>query len=845
MSATYAEILNGEHLTRRAPGARHELICARLHKWMKASVADFAGTRLLAPRTEVRLSMKHTVCPDLALVASATGKLWLAAEIVSSDDNHPDTVIKKQIYEEVRLTRLWMVDPRYDNVEVYHSSVYGLILKNILAGHELLTERLLPEFQLTITRVVRRGAAAGLGRRKPLSDMRVPNAVPMLCSGLLLLASFMGACAESVPAVPLSSAFKYESLVLPNGDAPITLNLAYRPGVVPRHAAILMLGTLPTNQVPDWSTNLVREGYMLVAFSAAHPPDPDPARRAQWLYFDQRFAHSYVLGAQRAIADSKPVMEYLARRGDVDPAKIGWMGSSSTGIPGLAVATQGPRLAAVVAFVSTGAYRQWFDTWQPNGLWRGQTNSLWPETDALLKEYDPILHADKLWPTPVLMVSGGGDKVVDPSTARAFVEAARPFYKPDPDRLRLVIYEGFGHNLPADVVRLYVEHWFRLYMSPTGAPRLSAQSPTNLEQSVVRSQINAADHQSILGAITQTNAALDWIEVSKDKRGFVCASSGQPFVPWGFNYDRDYKSRLLEDYWEADWPTVVEDFREMKQLGANVVRVHLQFARFMDAPDQPNEKALKRLGQLVKLAEETRLHLDLTGLACYRTQDVPAWYSALDEAERWEAQARFWEAIAGHCATSPAIFCYDLMNEPIVPGGERKPGDWLTGELAGFVYCQFISLDQAGRPRPEIARRWITKLAAAIRKHDQRHLITVGFLPNSLEGVADASGFVPSKVGDSLDFICVHLYPKTGQLEQDLKTLKGFQVGKPVVIEETFPMGCNPADLKEFIGRSKPYAAGWIGFYWGQTPAELSKSTNIGDALTAGWLKLFQDMKPN
>jgi hypothetical protein len=150
MSETYAEMLNGAPLARRAPGVRHELICARLHQWVKASVANFAGTRLLAPRSEVRLSLNHLVRPDLALVASATGKVWLAAEIVSSDDHQPDTVIKKQIYEEMKLPRLWMIDPRYDNMEVYHTNAYGLILKGILAGQELLTEKLLPEFQLTI-----------------------------------------------------------------------------------------------------------------------------------------------------------------------------------------------------------------------------------------------------------------------------------------------------------------------------------------------------------------------------------------------------------------------------------------------------------------------------------------------------------------------------------------------------------------------------------------------------------------------------------------------------------------------------------------------------------------------
>lgn len=151
MSQNYAEILNGSPLARRAPGARHEQICARLHQCVRASVANFNGTRLLAPRTEVRLSSKHTVCPDLALVTTATRRMWLAAEIVSSDDHAPDTVIKKQIYEEMKLPRLWMIDPRYDNVEVYHCNEYGLVLKGILAGQEILAERLLPEFQLTIT----------------------------------------------------------------------------------------------------------------------------------------------------------------------------------------------------------------------------------------------------------------------------------------------------------------------------------------------------------------------------------------------------------------------------------------------------------------------------------------------------------------------------------------------------------------------------------------------------------------------------------------------------------------------------------------------------------------------
>ena len=150
MSAPYEEILEGRRILRPPPGARHELICARLHECVLASVANFSGARLLARRSQVTLSPATTVSPDLSLVAAATGKLWLAVEIVGTEDHRVDTVMKKQIYEEMKLPRLWMVDPRYDNVEVYHTGAYGLALKEILAGREILTEKLLPEFQITI-----------------------------------------------------------------------------------------------------------------------------------------------------------------------------------------------------------------------------------------------------------------------------------------------------------------------------------------------------------------------------------------------------------------------------------------------------------------------------------------------------------------------------------------------------------------------------------------------------------------------------------------------------------------------------------------------------------------------
>jgi hypothetical protein len=338
-------------------------------------------------------------------------------------------------------------------------------------------------------------------------------------------------------------------------------------------------------------------------------------------------------------------------------------------------------------------------------------------------------------------------------------------------------------------------------------------------------------------------ADLPFIQISADKTGFVQSGTNKPFIPWGFNYDHDEKGRLIEDYWVDEWPKIEADFAEMKQLGANVVRIHLQTGKFLEAADKPNEAALRQLARLVKLAEKDRLYLDLTGLGCYHKQDVPEWYDELEEQGRWQAQARFWTAVAEVCKDSPAIFCYDLMNEPVVPGGKRKDGDWLGGAFGDKHFVQFIRLDQNERPRHEIAREWIEHLTAAVRKVDERHLVTVGLVDWSLDRPGLTSGFVPAKVSDKLDFLCVHIYPEKGKVDEAMATLEGFaEAGKPVVIEEMFPLKIGPAELDAFVDESKKHAVGWISFYWGQTLEELKskEAKTFGETLQRQWLELFR-----
>ena len=337
---------------------------------------------------------------------------------------------------------------------------------------------------------------------------------------------------------------------------------------------------------------------------------------------------------------------------------------------------------------------------------------------------------------------------------------------------------------------------------------------------------------------------LEWICLSEDGRHFELSESGSRFIAWGFNYDHDRSGRLIEDYWHSEWPTVVEDFWEMKALGANVVRIHLQTAKFMETAKSANEKSLERLARLVRLAEETDLYLDITGLGCYHKQDVPEWYDAMDEAQRWETQALFWESVSRVCAQSPAVFFYDLMNEPVLAGKDKPQPGWLAGDFAGKYFVQYITRDLAGRTREVVAKAWVDRLVGAIRKYDSRHLITVGVIPWAHVFPSAKPFFYSKPVSENLDFVCVHFYPKPGEVAQALEALSAYDIGKPIIVEEMFPLKCSLAELDEFIEGSRSVADGWIGFYWGQTIEEYGeKPADISAAITKAWLEFFKEKR--
>jgi hypothetical protein len=351
----------------------------------------------------------------------------------------------------------------------------------------------------------------------------------------------------------------------------------------------------------------------------------------------------------------------------------------------------------------------------------------------------------------------------------------------------------------------------------------------------------------------------------------VGENSGQRFNPWGRN-DGIYETGF-------DHKIDVSELRETKQMGANVVRLNLQFKDMMSKTPglrctTLDPAALSELSDTLKRAEENGMYLDLTGPVSYAgdNQD-PDCYRTASQEGRWAAQERLLKAVAQTAAGSPAVLAFDVMNEPMVPGADtpcwagpeppRSPGQdpnpYCPKSFAGYFFPQNITRTPAGLAR-DIGLAWLTRMRAAIRAYDPDHLITVGCLPT-----LTCAGLTATDMAGLLDYLSIHIYPKdctapappppdpcvghvnqrsveqgTNQpLKHELDLLQNYAAaGDPIVVEETFPPDDSPL-IRDFILGSRPYATGWLGA-WGHRTLSQEIADPDRPPLTDVWGRTFQ-----
>jgi cephalosporin-C deacetylase len=143
--------------------------------------------------------------------------------------------------------------------------------------------------------------------------------------------------------------------------------------------------------------------------SGALPDGPEKLLRG----IDQPHGYYY----QGAYADMVRAVDYLATRGDVDPQRIGAMGTSQGGMLTLALAALDPRIKAVVAHLPFACDMRHNPRFSKHDIST-------PQHLATFDHFDPAMLAKHI-KAPTLLSAGGRDDISPPQTIGAVFEQLR------------------------------------------------------------------------------------------------------------------------------------------------------------------------------------------------------------------------------------------------------------------------------------------------------------------------------------------------------------------------------------------------------------------------------------
>ena len=400
-----------------------------------------------------------------------------------------------------------------------------------------------------------------------------------------------------------------------------------------------------------------------------------------------------------------------------------------------------------------------------------------------------------------------------------------------------------------------------------------------------------------LCACRAENPAMQLIVVTPDGQGFVERDSRRPYIPFGTNYYDPHTGWAPKIWRQFDAQKVHEHFQIMQGLGVNCTRVFLAAATFQPAADTIDEQQLKKLDTLVEIARESGIRLMLTGpdhwegSPSYWRPDRFAGENSLRAIEH------FWQVVGERYKGEPAIFAWDLLNEPHLPwfveqwrplwnawlketykSWDKLKAAWGT-ELADANQWDEISAPadkpDANSPklrdwqlfREELADRWVRRQVEALRKADPAHLITVGYIQWSYPLVRHGNpgryaAFNPHRQVGLLDFVTIHFYPTLGDpfgSEENWTKNIGYlqavlaycHAGKPVVLGEYGWYGGGAVQNQPYLAEeqqstwisaeieaSRALAAGWLSWPFADTP----QSTDM--SLFGGLVKSDLTVKP-
>ncbi len=388
---------------------------------------------------------------------------------------------------------------------------------------------------------------------------------------------------------------------------------------------------------------------------------------------------------------------------------------------------------------------------------------------------------------------------------------------------------------------------------------------------------------------------MNLISLTPDARGFVDATSGQAFVPFGTNY-YDPNTGWPPHVWSRFKPDLVKiHFQSMQKLGVNCARVFLTAAAFQ--PD-PNKASLKKLDTLIAIARRSGIRLIVTAPTDWESEPNYWKPNRFTDEATIKASQDLWTTLGTRYRGETAILAWDIANEPEMPwyveswdslwnawlqskytnrdGLKAAWGKELTDSEQWGAIAVAKDVAVAGNPRlldwqlfrEHLADEWVSRQVQTLRAADPTHLITLGYVqwsyPIARPGEPHIySAFNPRRQAKLLDFISVHFYPLMGDQplaspaywDQNLAYLQTVlaycQAGKPVVLGEYGWYGGGAPQgrmllsedqqnlwISAEIEASRRLAQGWLSWPFADTP----EATDM--ALLGGMVKQGMGVKP-
>lgn len=288
-------------------------------------------------------------------------------------------------------------------------------------------------------------------------------------------------------------------------------------------------------------------------------------------------------------------------------------------------------------------------------------------------------------------------------------------------------------------------------------------------------------------------------------------------------------------FWENfDTKRTETDFHNLKSFGFNAVRVILTYNNFFDEECRIRKKSLDKLGQLLDVANSEGIVVQVVGPEHWG--GLPPWVTKEIVGDRKSVDALkcLWRELSLRFGSHPALFAFELKNEPFVawndPVLSKRWRDWLvmTYGSPDKIYQVFREtsdgkegwarvpktdgsesrrLQEYQLFRENIATEWVFEQVTSIKLSSPNSLITLGFhqgsVPIGLSRAERYSGFNIQLLSRYLDFLDIHVYPLADGIFY-YKSEGSFQINLRLVQEILFEVSSlgKPLTLGEF---------GWFG----------------------------------